>query len=150
MKFKLLLRLICLTMGLMVCGTLHATTFIKADFCYSWDDNYDWATGKVWELGYTRLDYDFNNDCGKKSGYIYLGYKTTTNPAEACTDIMFLTTTSNPPATKVYNGKTYKLLTKAGAVETTQPNGTSIRMPVATMSLCITPAMEIRRKVPLS
>ena len=110
MKFKLLLRLICLTMGLMVCGTLHATTFIKADFCYSWDDNYDWATGKVWELGYTRLDYDFNNDCGKTSGYIYLGYKTTTNPAEACTDIMFLTTTSNPPATKVYNGKTYKLL----------------------------------------
>ena len=111
MKFKLLLRLICLTMGLMGAGSMSATTFIKADFFYSWDKEHSWGTGKCNENGYTALNCDFNNGCGKNSGYVYLGYKTTTNPAEACTDIMFLHS-NNAPETISHNGKTYHKLCK--------------------------------------
>jgi hypothetical protein len=37
--------------------------------------------------GYTVIDYDLNKGCGATSHYIYLGYKTTTDPSKAITGI---------------------------------------------------------------
>ncbi|MCR5394056.1 MAG: leucine-rich repeat protein [Bacteroidales bacterium] len=110
-KLRLLLWAVLLLTGW---TSASATEFIKADFCYSWDDAQDWAINKVKESGFDhRLDYDFNAGCGTKSGYIYIGYTTTTNPAEACTDIMFVVRgDAYSPDKMYYNGKTYKVLKK--------------------------------------
>ena len=65
-------------------------------------------TGK----GYTVIDYDLNLDCGSRSMYIYMGYKTTTDPSKAITGIFFTTTDSAaaPANSSTFDGVTAYLL----------------------------------------
>ena len=59
--------------------------------------------------GFTIIDYDLNKGCGSTSHYIYMGYKTTTNPAEAITGIFFRKG-NNPPNYDTFDGVTAYLL----------------------------------------
>ena len=61
--------------------------------------------------GWTFIDVDLNDDCGMKTDYIYLGYKTTTNPAEAITDIIIARGgqySGDKNVTITYEGRTYR------------------------------------------
>ena len=46
--------------------------------------------------GFTVIDYDLNKGCGSTTHYIYMGYKTSTNPDDAITGI-FIRDGKNPP-----------------------------------------------------
>ena len=59
--------------------------------------------------GHTIIDYDLNKGCGSSSDYIYMGYKTTTDPSEAITGI-FIRTGENPPASATFDGVTAYLV----------------------------------------
>ena len=59
--------------------------------------------------GFTIIDKDLNDGCGASSHYIYMGYKTTTNPADAITGIFFRTG-ENPPNSATFDGVTAYLL----------------------------------------
>ena len=59
--------------------------------------------------GFTVIDYDLNKGCGDSSYYVYLGYKTTTNPSEAITGI-FISTGENKPDSANFDGVTANLL----------------------------------------
>ena len=67
--------------------------------------------------GFTIIDYDLNKGCGATSHYIYMGYKTTTNPANAITGIFFRTG-NNPPNYDTFDGVTAYLL---GGSDETNP-----------------------------
>ena len=67
--------------------------------------------------GFTVIDYDLNKGCGATSHYIYMGYKTTTNPADAITGIFFRTG-ENPPNSATFDGVTAYLL---GGSDETNP-----------------------------
>lgn len=63
------------------------------------------------DKGWTFIDVDLNDDCGIKTDYIYLGYKTTTNPAEAITDIIIARGgqySGDKNVTITYEGRTYR------------------------------------------
>ena len=59
--------------------------------------------------GHTVIDYDLNKGCGSSSDYIYMGYKTTTDPGNAITGI-FIRTGENPPASATFDGVTAYLV----------------------------------------
>ncbi len=67
--------------------------------------------------GFTIIDKDLNDGCGASSHYIYMGYKTTTNPADAITGIFFRTG-ENPPNSATFDGVTAYLL---GGSDETNP-----------------------------
>ncbi len=63
------------------------------------------------EQGFTIIDYDLNKGCGSHTHYIYMGYKTTTNPADAITGIFFsIESDSNPSNSVTFDGETAYLL----------------------------------------
>lgn len=69
------------------------------------------ASGAMKDKGWTFIDEDLNDDCGAGTAYIYLGYKTTTNPAEAITDIIIARGKQYNGANNVtitYEGRTYR------------------------------------------
>lgn len=75
------------------------------------------AKNELTQNGYTLIDKDLNADSG--GNYIYLGYKTTTDPTKALRDIRYYvadSASSNETATVTVNGKecTY---TRVGSVD---------------------------------
>ena len=57
--------------------------------------------------GHTIIDIDLNDDAG--GDYIYMGYKTTTDPDKAITGII-IRKDKNPPISSTYNGCTFYLV----------------------------------------
>ncbi len=71
----------------------------------------DAAKANLTKDGFTVIHHDMNNKVPFPSTtitYIYVGYKTTTNPDEAITGLAF-NNNSNPSDTYVYNGIEYKI-----------------------------------------
>ena len=61
------------------------------------------------DAGYTVIEYDLNADAGGR--YVYMGYKTTTNPSEAITGIFFSSTGDDlHPNSQTFDGVTAYLL----------------------------------------
>ena len=59
--------------------------------------------------GFTIIDKDLNAGCGSLTHYIYMGYKTTTNPADAITGI-YIREGNDPPNSATFDGVTAYLL----------------------------------------
>lgn len=53
--------------------------------------------------GYTVINKDLNGGCGALSDYVYMGYKTTTDPSKAITGIFFRVGGS-PPNSATFDG----------------------------------------------
>ena len=81
-------------------------TYISGIY-FAADKNQSTAKNAVKNAGYTLIDYDLNKGCGASSKYIYMGYKTTSDPSQAITGIFFSDDIKNPAAsyTFPYNGK---------------------------------------------
>ena len=59
--------------------------------------------------GFTIIDKDLNAGCGSHTHYIYMGYKTTTNPADAITGI-YIREGNDTPNSATFDGVTAYLL----------------------------------------
>ena len=59
--------------------------------------------------GFTIIDKDLNAGCGSNTHYIYMGYKTTTNPADAITGI-YIREGNDTPNSATFDGVTAYLL----------------------------------------
>ena len=60
------------------------------------------AQNAVRNAGFTLIDYDLNKGCGAASDYIYMGYKTTSDPSQAITGIFFSDDVKNPPSSYTF------------------------------------------------
>ncbi len=89
-----------------------ATTFIK-DVAVSCDTDEGTAKKALTNNGYTVVDTDLNAGCGKGTYYVYVGYTTTTNAAEAITDLIIAHnySPSSDSFTWSYTGKFYRIAT---------------------------------------
>lgn len=64
----------------------NSGTFISDIRC-SQDSNSSTAKSTLTSAGYNVIEYDLNKDAG--GNYVYMGYKTTTNPSDAIKDLCF-------------------------------------------------------------
>ena len=70
--------------------------------------------------GHTIIDVDLNDEAG--GDYVYMGYKTTTDPAQAITGIVFRVG-KNPPNSISYGGSTFYLVGGSTEANTAQLGG---------------------------
>lgn len=70
--------------------------------------------------GHTIIDVDLNDEAG--GDYVYMGYKTTTDPAQAITGILFRVG-KNPPNSISYGGSTFYLVGGSTEANTAQLGG---------------------------
>ena len=70
--------------------------------------------------GHTIIDVDLNDEAG--GDYVYMGYKTTTDPAQAITGILFRVG-KNPPNSISYGGATFYLVGGSTEANTAQLGG---------------------------
>lgn len=68
----------------------------------------DAAKSALTKDGFTVIGHDMNNKVPSQKTWIYVGYKTTTNPNDAITGLAFYNA-SNPPDTYVYKDIEYKI-----------------------------------------
>lgn len=80
----------------------------------------DAAKSALTKDGFTVIGHDMNNKVPSQKTWIYVGYKTTTNPNEAITGLAFYNA-SNPPDTYVYKDIEYKI--ESGKVDLNKDAG---------------------------
>ena len=116
MRLLSLALCVCMVLGLLPAVTLvieaeAATNNVTPN--YITDIGIAYATRKsnaqnlVTNNGFTLIDRDLNEDAGGK--YIYMGYKTSTDPSRAITGMLFRSG-KNPPSTVSYGGATFYLV----------------------------------------
>ena len=105
MTKKLLLLLVAM---LLVGASAKATTFIS-DLMVSTHSNQATAKSQLTNAGYTVIDQDMNQGGGGQ--YVYIGYKTSTNLAEAITGLLIVSGSSyagDQGQTVTQNGATFQ------------------------------------------
>ena len=128
MKYKLTNRIISLVLALvMVLGMAPVTQPVEAVSTPTYITSLGIAQGnhesdaKNELSGHTIIDYDLNKGCGGSSDYIYMGYKTTTDPSKAITGI-FIRTGQNPPNSATFDGVTAYLVGGSSEANTAVDN----------------------------
>ena len=115
MRLLSLVLCVCMVLSLMpaVVPVIEAEAANNVTPNYITDIGIAYATRKsnaqnlVTNNGFTLIDRDLNEDAGGK--YIYLGYKTSTDPSRAITGMLFRSG-KNPPSTVSYGGATFYLV----------------------------------------
>ena len=85
-----------------------STTTYISEVKVSAGSSIDAAKANLTKDGFTVIGHDMNNKVSNQKTWIYVGYKTTTNPDEAITGLAFYNA-SNPPDTYVYKDIEYKI-----------------------------------------
>lgn len=118
---------ICMVLSLMPMMPLVAEAATVPNYISSIGISQDGSSGSTGvndckrELaGHTIIDVDLNDEAG--GDYVYMGYKTTTDPAQAITGIVFRVG-KNPPNSISYGGSTFYLVGGSTEANTAQLGG---------------------------
>ncbi len=103
---------LCMIFSMMAVATVsvgaeNATTYIS-EVKVSAASSLDAARSNLSKEDYTVIGHDMNNHVDNQKTWIYVGYKTTTNPNEAITGLA-LYNDQNPPNTYVYRDVEYTI-----------------------------------------